>query len=144
MTWLISIIIFILGLLVFTFTISNIILILFFAIPTTKKIKMLFDNHKVVIKSYIVTLIIQILIIVLITFIFYKFFTDTYFISLIAGYIFAFFGILFGFNKFKLNDDNLIDYFNFNKKHFQKELIEKYDDDKENVLENLKNVINKK
>ena len=63
MTFVIATLVIILGVIIFSFTVSNIILITFFAIPFTKKlekISLLKTNY--IVSSYIIKLIIQIFI----------------------------------------------------------------------------------
>ena len=128
MTFIIAIIIFFLGLIIFSFTGSNIILILFFGIPFTKKLEKidLLKSNNPIISRYIVSLFIQIIILFVSATILYIFFPDSYFISLMVGYIFGLFGIISKINQFGLNKNNFSDYFEVNEKYFSEESIELY------------------
>ena len=117
-----------LGIIVFSITVSNIFLILFFAIPFTKKLnKVSLLKHNTIIYSYLVALILQIVILSVMTLIFYIFFFDGPFISLMIGYGFGMLGIVVNFKKFGLNLNNFSDYFEKNKMYFWEELVDKYD-----------------
>lgn len=144
MTFIISVVIFIFGVLVFSFTVGNILLILFFGIPFTKKLEKcsLLKTNKIV-RHYIISLFIQFIILFVITILFYIYFQNSYFISLVVGYIFGLFGIIGNGNKFGLNLDNFLDYFEVNKRYFFDELIVEYEKDKNKILEFVKSVTSK-
>lgn len=136
MTFIIATIVIILGVIIFSFTISNIILITFFAIPLTKKlekISLLKNNH--IIRSYVIKLFIQVIILLAITSFFYIYFLDGAFISLMIGYAFGTIGIITKIKKFSLNMNNFSEYFETNKDYFWEELVAKYDQDRNRLLE---------
>ena len=131
MTFVIATVVIILGVVIFSFTISNIILITFFAIPFTKKlekISLLKNNH--IIRSYIIKLFIQVIILLATTSLFYIYFLDGAFISLMIGYAFGVVGIITKIKQFGLNMNNFSDYFETNKDYFQKTWIAKYNEDR--------------
>jgi len=145
MTFIIATIVIFLGVIVFSFTISNTILILFFAIPFTKKLEkvsLLKSNN--IIASYIVALFIQIFIFSVVTIIFYIYFIDSYFISLMVGYAFGLLGIITKIKQFGLNMNNFSDYFEKNKNYFWEELVDKYNTDREELLKFIIVAVNKK
>jgi|SRR3989339_261144 len=137
MTLVIATIVIILGVIIFSFTISNVILIIFFAIPFTKKLEKINllkpNNH--IIRSYVMKLFIQVIILFAITISFYIYFLDGTFISLMIGYVLGFMGIITKIKEFRLNMNNFSDYFETNKDYFWEELVSKYDDDKNKLLE---------
>lgn len=136
MTFIIATIVIILGVIIFSFTISNILLITFFAIPFTQKlekISLLRNNH--IIRSYVIKLFIQIIILIVITSFFYIYFLDSVFISLIVGYTFGAIGILTKIKQFGLNMNNFSDYFETNRDYFWEDLIAKYNEDRNKLLE---------
>ncbi|PJC34131.1 hypothetical protein CO051_00385 [Candidatus Roizmanbacteria bacterium CG_4_9_14_0_2_um_filter_39_13] len=136
MTFVIATLVIILGVIIFSFTVSNIILITFFAIPFTKKlekISLLKTNY--IVSSYIIKLIIQIFILFATTTIFYIYFLNGTFISLMIGYAFGAIGIITKIKQFSLNMNNFSDYFEINKDYFWEELIAKYNEDKNKLLE---------
>lgn len=135
MTFIIAIIVIILGVIIFSFTISNIILITFFAIPLTKKlekISLLKNNH--IIRGYVIKLFIQVIILLATTSFFYIYFLDSVFISLIIGYAFGVMAIITKIKQFSINMNNFSDYFETNKDYFWEELITKYDEDRNKLL----------
>lgn len=135
MTFIIATIVIILGVIIFSFTISSIILITFFAIPLTKKlekISLLKNNH--IIRSYVIKLFIQVIILLATTSFFYIYFLDGAFISLMIGYAFGTIGIITKIKQFGLNMNNFSDYFETNKDYFWDELITKYDEDRDKLL----------
>jgi len=136
MTFVIATVVIILGVVIFLFTISNIILITFFAIPFTQKLEQIFllkNNH--IIRSYIIKLFIQVTIILAITSLFYIYFLDGAFISLMIGYALGVVGIITKIRQFGLNMNNFSDYFETNKDYFWEELIAKYNEDRNKLLE---------
>lgn len=145
MTYIISTLIIILGLIVFSFTIGNIILIIFFAIPLTKKLEkvnILKKNN--IIPSYIVALIIQIIIFTVTTSVFYIYLFDTYFIGLMIGYGIALLTIITKIKQFGLNLNNFSDYFEKNKIFFFEEFINIYESNNEKAMKFIKVSIQKK
>ncbi|MFC1615778.1 hypothetical protein ACFL21_01445 [Patescibacteria group bacterium] len=144
MTYIITAVVIFLGIVVFSFVISNIILILFFAIPITKKlerISLLKNNN--IISSYIVALLIEIIIFSVVTIIFYIYFTDSYFISLLVGFGFGLIGIITQIKKFGLNMNNFSDYFEKNKSYFWEELVNKYETNPEELLKFIRVALKK-
>ncbi len=136
MTFIIATIVIILGVIIFSFTIGNIILITFFAIPFTQKlekISLLKNNH--IIRSYVIKLFIQVIILLATTSFFYIYFLDGAFISLMVGYAFGVMGIITKIGQFGLNMNNFSDYFETNKDYFWEELIAKYNEDRNKLLE---------
>lgn len=135
MTFIIATIVIILGVIIFSFTVGNIILITFFAIPFTQKlekISLLKNNH--IIRNYVIKLFIQVTILIAITSFFYIYFLDSVFISLIIGYAFGVMAIITKIKQFSLNMNNFSDYFETNKDYFWEELITKYDEDRDKLL----------
>lgn len=136
MTFVIATIVIILGVVIFSFTMSNIILITFFAIPFTKKLEkivLLKNNH--IIRSYVIKLFIQVIILLAITSFFYIYFFDSVFISLMIGYAFGVVVIITKIKQFGLNMNNFLDYFETNKDYFWEELVAKYSEDRNKLLE---------
>ncbi len=136
MTFVIATIVIVFGIIIFSFTISNVTLIVFFAIPFTQrleKISLLKSNH--IIRNYIIKLFIHIIILLAVTLIFYIYFLDSAFISLMIGYVFGFVGVITKIRQFGLNNNNFSDYFDTNKNYFWDELIAKYNEDKEKLLQ---------
>jgi len=136
MTFIIATIVIILGVIIFSFTISNILLITFFAIPFTKKlekISLLKNNH--IVRSYLIKLFIQVIIFLATTSFFYIYFLDSAFISLMIGYAFGIVGIIVKIKQFGLSMNNFSDYFETNKDYFWEELVAKYNDDRNKLLE---------
>ncbi len=136
MTFIIATIVIILGVIIFSFTISNILLITFFAIPFTQKlekISLLKNNH--IIRNYVVELFIQVIILITVTSFFYIYFWDSAFISLMIGYAFGVMAVITKIKQFGLNLNNFSDYFETNKDYFWEELIAKYSEDRNNLLE---------
>ncbi len=136
MTFVIATVVIILGVVIFSFTIINIILITFFAIPFTQKleqISLLKNNH--IIRSYVIKLFIQAIILLAATLLFYIYFLDGAFISLMIGYAFGVVGIITKIRQFGLNMNNFSDYFETNKDYFWEELIAKYNEDRNKLLE---------
>lgn len=125
----------ILGLIVFSTSVINSIVILVFAIPFTKKlmkVNLLKTND--IIGFYSRSLLIQAFRLFIVTLIFYVLFRDTYFLSLIAGYFWGVFGVLFSFKKYRLNMDNFLDYYKVNKNYFYDEQIMQYNKNKDELL----------
>lgn len=136
MTFVIATLVIILGVIVFSFTVSNIILIAFFAIPFTQKLeKNNLLKHNQIIRDYIIKLFIQVVILFAITLLFYTYFLDGAFISLMIGYAFGFVSIITKIKEFSLNMNNFSDYFETNKNYFWEELIAKYNEDRDKLLE---------
>lgn len=136
MTFIIATLVIVLGVIIFSFTVSNIILITFFAIPFTQKleqISLLKNNH--IIRSYVIKLFVQVIILLAITSLFYIYFLDGAFISLMIGYAFGVVGIITKIRQFGLNMNNFSDYFETNKYYFWEELIAKYNEDRNKLLE---------
>ncbi|MFA6407842.1 MAG: hypothetical protein WCV80_04065 [Candidatus Paceibacterota bacterium] len=125
------------GVIIFSFVASNIILILFFAIPFTKKLegKNLLKPNNHIIRNYIVTLFIQLVVFFVITTPFYIYFLDSAFISLVVGYMFGMVGIIIKIKEFGLNLNNFSDYFETNSRYFWEELIIKYNEDKNKIFD---------
>lgn len=136
MNFIIGIVVFILGLIIFSFTVGNILLILLFGIPFTKKLeKVNLLRHNNIITSYFISLVIQVIVLFTITVIFYIFFLDNVFISLMIGYMFGLFGIIGKRKEFGLNINNFSDYVRVNKDCFWEEVIVKYNKDMDSFLE---------
>ncbi|TRZ65076.1 MAG: hypothetical protein D4Q79_00045 [Spirochaetia bacterium] len=137
MTFIIATIVIIIGVIIFSFTISNSILIIFFAIPFTKKLEniSLLKSGNHIIRSYIIKLFIQIAIFFATTIFFYIYFLNDAFVSLMVGYAFGVIGIIIKIKEFSLNMNNFADYFGANKDYFWKELIVKYNEDRNKLLE---------
>lgn len=136
MTFVIATIVIVLGVIIFSFTVSNIILITFLAIPFTQKlekISLLKNNH--IIRSYVIKLFIQVIILLATTSFFYIYFFDSVFVSLMIGYAFGVVGIITKIRQFSLNMNNFSDYFETNKDYFWEELIAKYNEDRNKLLE---------
>lgn len=131
MTFVLATIVILFGIAVFSFTVSNILLVIFFAIPLTNKLtnKSLLKSNNII-RKYIITLFVQLLILLIVTFVFYVYFRDSAFISLLIGYAFGFMGIIARINSFKFNIHNFSDYFEINRRYFWEELIAKFDEDK--------------
>lgn len=137
MTFIIATLVIILGVIIFSFTISNIILITFFAIPFTQKlgkINLLKSNNHII-RSYIIKLFIQIIILFATTIVFYIYFWDGAFISLMIGYAFGIIGVITKIKEFSLSPNNFSDYFETNKAYFWEELIAKYSEDRNKLLD---------
>ncbi|GEM_PF-1250169 len=130
MNFLIATLVIIFGLTIFSFIIGNTLLIVFFAIPFTKKLEKLSllksNNH--IVDSYLIALFIQIIIILSVTFIFYLSYFNSTFISLMIGYILGIIGVISNIKKFGLNMNNFTEYFDKNKDYFWPELVSKYND----------------
>jgi hypothetical protein len=140
MTLLLAILVNVFGLVVFSFTITNLLLIIFVAAPTTKK---LFKNGHLLLdikKIHFLSALIQAIIFLSITFFFYYFFTYTFFISLLIGYFFGFISLCFSFKKINLNIDNLSDYFLTNRKYIYTDLRERYESNPQQTLLDIKNM----
>ncbi|MSR85565.1 hypothetical protein EXS71_04000 [Candidatus Uhrbacteria bacterium] len=135
MTFIIATIVIILGCLIFSFTISNILLITIFAIPLTKTLekKSLLKTNRII-PSYLVALSIQIFILLAITAAFFVYFLDGAFVSLMLGYACGALGIMTKIKTFGLNINNFSDYFETNKDYFWEELIVQYHDDKNKLF----------
>lgn len=145
MTFIIATIVIILGVIIFSFTISNILLITFFAIPFTQKlekISLLKNNH--IIRNYVVKLFIQVIILIAVTSFFYIYFLDGAFISLVIGYAFGVMAVITKIKQFGLNLNNFSDYFETNKDYFWEELIAKYSEDRNKLLEFIVTALKKK
>ena len=145
MTFIIATIVIFLGIIVFSFTISNIILILFFAIPFTKKLErtgLLKKNN--ITSSYIIALFVQVLIFFGVTTIFYAHSPYGYFISLMIGYVLGTISIITKLKEFGLNMNNFSDYFEKNKTYFGEEIIDKYNENKAELLKFIIMAIDKK
>jgi hypothetical protein len=143
MTWILATITSIFGLLIFSMIVSNIILIIFFAIPLTAKLnKACLIKTNNITASYCVALIIQICVLSFVTFIFIKVIKDEYYISLFVGYGLGLLGIITKISSFSLNIMNFTEYFEKNKDYFWPQLVEKYKEDKGElynyVLESIK------
>lgn len=117
MTFLIATIVILLGVTVFSFTISSILLITFFGIPVTYKMKKMYIIENLSpIRTYSISLVIQIIILLAVTLVFYVFFRDSFFISLLVGYGFGTIGILSKLGSMGMNVDNMSDYLETNKR----------------------------
>lgn len=129
------------GIVVFSFTVGNILTILFFGIPFTRRLERAAILRKnAIIKSYVIALIVQVIILAVVTLIFYYFFSDGLFISLLVGYLLGLFGVIEKREQFGLNINNFSDYFEVNKEDFLEELIRKYYEDKEGLMVFLKEI----
>lgn len=107
----------IIGLFVASFTLIQILIILFFGFPTTRKLEQLdmINKDNGIIGRYCISLIIISVIFLGITYIIYIFFTQ-----LLSGFIIG--GILviiFGIGKVGANPDNIKDYLVSNSKYFK-------------------------
>lgn len=144
MTNLIILVVSILGMIIFTTTVTNIILIIIFAIPFTKKLEKagLIKRSKIN-RNYFIMFFVLIIILLSTTLIFYTFFLDSYFISLIGGYILGMIGIITTIKKFGLNINNFSDYFERNKRYFSEDLVSTYYKDKNELLNFIIRKINK-
>lgn len=129
-----------LGMVIFSFTVSNSILILFFGIPLTRKLnkKNLLRSHPNVIVSYLIALCVQLIILTTVTIAFYTAFSDSYFGSLLLGYVLGILGIIRARNQFGFNLNNFNDYLEKNKDSFWEELIDGY----RNRTIDLYNIVN--
>jgi hypothetical protein len=133
------------GLIIFSMSVSNIILILFFAIPFTKKLeKVSLLKHNNIINSYKVAIVMQLLILLIPTTVFFIIFSRGHFAYLLIGYMFSIFGIIAKLKDFKLNMDNFSDYFAKNKKYFWEELVEKFKNNDEELLKYITALIDYK
>ena len=133
------------GLVIFSISVSNIILIIFFAIPFTKKLERIcLLKHNNIINSYKVTIIIQILMLFIPTVVFFLIFSRGHFVYLLIGYMFSMFGIIAKMKDFRLNLNNFSDYFAKNKEYFWEELVEKFKNNDEGLLEYTTAMINHK
>jgi hypothetical protein len=144
MTFIIATFVIIIGGSVFSFTVSNMILLIFFSIPFTIKLNnacLLKANR--LIYSHILAILFQLIIFTIVTFVFYFFYRDGYFMSLLVGYFFGFIGVLTSLKKFGLNMNNFKDYFELNKDFFWEELVNMYDTDKVSVYEYINSIIKK-
>ncbi|MFA5387429.1 MAG: hypothetical protein WC322_03460 [Candidatus Paceibacterota bacterium] len=136
MTFIIATIVIILGVIISSFTISNIALIIFFAIPFTRKLEKIYllkSNH--IIRNYVIKLFIQLIILFMTTIFFYINFLNGAFISLMIGYAFGVLSIITKIKEFGLNANNFSDYFEINKVYFWEELVAKYNNDRNKLLE---------
>lgn len=133
------------GLIIFSMSVSNIILILFFTIPFTKKLeKVYLLKHNNIVGSYIVAFFMQMLILLIPTLACFIFFSHGHFIYLLIGYVFSAFGIITKMKNFKLNLGNFSDYFAKNKEYFWEELVEKFKNNNEGLLKYITEMINYK
>jgi len=116
MTFILTFVFWLTGLMIASFTLIPILIILFFGIPTTRKlekIKMLKENNGII-KRYLISITILLLIFsvtIIITFLFIK----GGFIGLLVGVGMAF---LFSLGKIGKNQNNINDYVEVNKRHF--------------------------
>lgn len=122
MTLIIPFVFWLIGLVITSFTLVPILIILFFGIPTTRKlekIKMLEENNNIK-KRYFISIIIFLLVFlitIIITFLFIK----SGFIGLLIGVGMTF---LFSLGKLGKNQNNISDYVEVNKRHFRSSLEE--------------------
>jgi len=146
MTFIIASVVVALSTIFFSFTVSNIILILFFAIPFTNKLEhtSLLKPNKHIVASYILALFFQLIITSVVVALFYVFFADSYFISLLVGFTFATIGTVTNISRFGLSFDNFSDYFEKNKDCFWEELVDHYNKDKNNLFNFIISEINKR
>jgi hypothetical protein len=131
------------GLIVFSITVSNILIIFFFAIPFTKKLNKhhhLKNNH--IVNDYLVTVFIYVIILFSTTLLFYVYFFNTAFISLIIGYGFGVIGIIVTLNKHGLSFENFSEYYSKNKEYFWEVLINKHGDNTAQAYEYYVAIIN--
>jgi len=116
---------------IFSFTVANSVIILRFAIPVTKKLNQnnLLKPNNNILHRYKSNLAIQLLILFAVTLIFYIFFLDSYFISLMVGYAFACISLLGKYKDLGLTITNLAEYLEMNKETLQDEIVQKCDGD---------------
>lgn len=115
----------ILSTIVFSFTVTNSLLILFFALPLTKKlekIKFIIPNNNIY-NSYLIALGIQILIFALYTGAFSLLSGDGYFISMLVGYTLGVFSLVSKRSEIGMNRNNFTEYFEKNKQYFWSLLV---------------------
>ena len=104
MTFILATIVILFGTALFYFTVGNILLAIFFTIPLTNKLDKnnLLKSNNYIVRSYIISVFFQFIILFGVTFVFYMFFKDSVFISLMIGYSFGLLAILTKINSFKL------------------------------------------
>jgi hypothetical protein len=134
MIFIIATIVIVLGIIIFSNTISNIIIITFFAIPFTRKLEKYFllEGGRII-NKYIIIIFVQISLFATVTLLFYTFF-DGAFISLVIGYVFGLIAVITESRQLGLNMNNFSDYFETNRNYLTKELISKYEEDREKLL----------
>lgn len=140
MTFIIAIITIILGLMLFSFAVGNIVLVIAFAIPLTRKLErahMLKSNNYIV-RSYLVSLSIVTVTILAITAVSYLYLPDGPFISLMVGYGLGLVGIITKIKEFGLNMNNFSEYVQKNRPYFLEELVKLYDKDEQKLLALIK------
>lgn len=132
----------IVGLFVTSFTIIQVLTILFFGIPTTRSLTksgQLIKNNGII-KKYLISMVFLLFFFLLITLMVLGFFPDIF-----SGYVFGGgMALLFGLGKVGANEDNMSDYVQSNKEHFDKnapDIFSRIIDKNENVQQELERVV---
>lgn len=115
-----------LGVIIFLFPISNIILLLSLTIPWTKKLNnsgaFTKEGYIAAKTQYRLSLALQIFLFAAVTTAFFIFFRYSVFISLLVGYLLGLFTIIIKRKSFNANANNISDYLEVNAKYFSKDL----------------------
>lgn len=124
MNWFVYLALYFLGWFVCSFSMGNILLLLFFSIPFTNKLDKngIVTNKKAIIQTNIIGIIVQLIIFLLISFAIYHF-VNEYFIGYCVGMVIPFFSIL---AQCKPTPNNIEDYLKSFGRFINIEKLEEY------------------